>query len=59
MIASFPCAATFWLSYETSKNHLQSLGIFSFSVNNMLAASFSECVQSMIRTPSEVIKQNL
>lgn len=56
MVASFPCAATFWLTYETTKSQLQSLGIFSFSVNNMLAASVSECLQSLIRTPSEVIK---
>ena len=59
MIASFPCAAVFWLSYEFAKYHLHSAGTFGFSMNNMLAASFAECSQALVRNPFEVIKQNM
>ena len=54
MLASFPCAATFWVSYEFSKYMLHPhLG---FSLSNMVAASIGECTQALIRTPSEVVK---
>ena len=59
MIASFPCAAVFWLSYEFAKYHLHNAGTFGFSMNNMLAASFAECSQALVRNPFEVIKQNM
>ena len=59
MIASFPCAATFWLSYEFAKYHLHGSGMLSFSLANMLAASFAECSQALVRNPFEVVKQNM
>jgi hypothetical protein len=60
MIASFPCAGMFWLSYEFSKFHIRkNCDFLSFSQQNMLAATIGECSQAIIRNPSEVIKQNL
>lgn len=66
MLASFPCSATFMLSYEYTKYWLRNrpdsggpLGQLSFTSQNMLAASVGECTQALIRSPSEVIKQNM
>ena len=60
MLASFPCAAVFWCTYECCKYNLRSdQSALSFNQQNMLAASVAECAQALIRNPSEVIKQNL
>lgn len=63
MAASFPCAATFWLSYEyfkyvIRKNHF--LGVYlNVHVQHIFASSLAETCQALVRCPFEVIKQNM
>lgn len=65
MLASFPCSATFMLSYEFTKYWLRNrpdggaFSTLSFTSQNMIAAAVGESMQALIRTPSEVVKQNM
>lgn len=61
MLASFPCAAMFWCSYEFSKYQLKrhTTGYLNINVQHMLAAATGEICQALVRNPFEVIKQNL
>ena len=71
MLASFPCAATFWTTYEVSKlllinsckiltplNNKWSKDKLTLPMQHFLAASVAESTQALIRNPFEVIKQN-
>jgi hypothetical protein len=58
MLASFPCAAIFWTSYEVSKVWMKNNGIIEEFVP-MGAAALAECAQAVVRTPFEVVKTNL
>lgn len=55
MIASFPSSATFWLTYEVSKQYIP---VENVNLNSFLAASIAESAQALIRNPFEVVKQN-
>ena len=59
MLASFPGAGMFWLSYEYSKYQLRGYNSLTFNQQNAIAAAIGETCQAIIRNPSEVIKQNL
>ena len=59
MAAAFPCAATCWVSYELSKYKLRQTGWFSLGIEHMLAGSIAEITQAFIRSPFEVVKQNM
>ena len=56
MLASFPCAAIFWASYEASKNFLSFLPFFMVT---SMSATIAECTQALIRNPFEIIKTNM
>ena len=56
MLASFPCAATFWTTYEVMKLSMPTQ--LSLPLQHFLAASVAESTQALIRNPFEVIKQN-
>ena len=60
MTASFPCAATFWMSYEFSKYFLHSTPLLNNNLNvhvqHILASSMAETCQAMVRCPFEVVK---
>ena len=56
MAASFPCAATFWATYELSKYVLRGCGVFNLTFEHMLAGSIAELTQAFIRSPFEVVK---
>ena len=60
MAASFPCAATFWLSYEFSKYclHRHASGL-NVHVQHVMASSIAETCQALVRCPFEVVKQNM
>ena len=62
MLASFPCAAVFWSTYEITKLTLaRSSWVdsnLSLPVQHFLSASAAEATQALIRNPFEVIKQN-
>jgi hypothetical protein len=57
MLASFPCAAIFWTSYEVSKIWFKNKEIREEFVP-MGAAAVAECAQAVVRTPFEVVKTN-
>ena len=63
MAASFPCAATFWLSYEYSKYALNAnattSGYLNVHVRHIVASSIAEVCQALVRCPFEVVKQNM
>ena len=60
MAASFPCAATFWLSYEYSKYAIrQLLPTQNIHVQHLIASSIAEVCQAIVRCPFEVVKQNM
>ena len=63
MAASFPCAATFWLSYEFSKYVLHSNPLLNSCLNihvqHIVASSTAEFCQALVRCPFEVVKQNM
>ena len=60
MAASFPCAATFWLSYEYSKYALNAnattSGYLNVHVRHIVASSIAEVCQALVRCPFEVVK---
>ncbi|XP_010880095.2 S-adenosylmethionine mitochondrial carrier protein isoform X1 [Esox lucius] len=60
-IGSFPNAAAFFVTYESTKARLGARGAFSdpyiTPVTHMLAASLGEIVACLIRVPTEVVKQ--
>ena len=61
MAASFPCAAVFWLSYEYSKYAIRRTtgdGL-NIHVQHLLASSYAELCQAVVRCPFEVVKQNM
>ena len=60
MVASFPCAATFWATYTTAKWLLGSLGLeASPPLLHLLSAACGSVAASLVRAPSEVIKQQM
>ena len=63
MAASFPCAATFWLSYEFSKYALNTNSVtgnyLNVHVQHIMASSIAETCQALVRCPFEVVKQNM
>jgi solute carrier family 25 (mitochondrial S-adenosylmethionine transporter), member 26 len=64
MAAAFPCAATFWLSYEYGKYALRKAfpadssmsWLMSIHMQHVLASSFAETMQLIVRCPFEVVK---
>jgi hypothetical protein len=58
MLSSFPCAASFWLVYKSTESHLRSGG-GSLAASTVLASSLAEALVCCIRTPFDVIKQQL
>lgn len=60
-IGSFPNAAAFFVTYESTKSLLGSAGPLAAPhvapVTHMLAASLGEVVACLIRVPAEVVKQ--
>ncbi|CAI2377596.1 unnamed protein product [Moneuplotes crassus] len=61
MLASFPCAAIFWASYEFSKLFISKSEFgqsMSLPLQHFCAASIAESTQALVRNPFEVIKQN-
>lgn len=65
MAAAFPCAATFWLSYEYSKYFLRRLVpkdnggtsiFFNVHMQHVIASTFAETMQLVVRCPFEVVK---
>ena len=63
MAASFPCAATFWLSYEYFKYFIRNNHVLNMYLNvhvqHIFASSLAETCQALVRCPFEVIKQNM
>jgi solute carrier family 25 S-adenosylmethionine transporter 26 len=61
MAASFPCAATFWLSYEFSKYQIRQRCPDGTNIHlqHILASSIAETCQAVVRCPFEVVKQNM
>ena len=60
MVASFPCAATFWATYCTVKWLLGSIGLeASPPLLHLLSAASGSLAASLIRAPFEVIKQQM
>ena len=59
MSASFPCAATFWTTYELAKHFFSQYDdSLSKPVQHFLSASVAESIQALVRNPFEIIKQN-
>ncbi|XP_071228451.1 mitochondrial S-adenosylmethionine carrier protein isoform X4 [Salvelinus alpinus] len=60
-IGSFPNAAAFFVTYESTKSILGAHGVLSAPhmapVTHMLGASLGEVVACLIRVPTEVVKQ--
>ena len=58
--AAIPCGAIFWLSYDYAKYFLRRThfleGWLSTPMLNLIAASFAEVTQNVVRTPFEVVK---
>lgn len=61
MLAAFPCAATFWCTYEGSKYLMRrhTDGYVNVNVQHVMAASMAEMTQALVRNPFEVIKTNM
>ena len=59
MSASFPCAATFFFTYELSKALLSRQDTLALTFQHMIAAGVSEATQALVRNPFEVVKQNM
>jgi solute carrier family 25 S-adenosylmethionine transporter 26 len=60
LASSFPCAATFWATYTTMKRVVDLSGIEPFpAFKHLISAACSSVTTSMVRTPFEVIKQQL
>ena len=63
MLASFPCAALFWLAYEYSKYYIQSSAFLSekldVNMQNFVAASVGGLAEALARCPFETVKLNM
>jgi solute carrier family 25 S-adenosylmethionine transporter 26 len=59
MAGAFPCAATFWLSYEYSKHFIRKNLGGNIHAQHILASSCAEICQALVRCPFEVVKQNM
>ena len=59
MAGAFPCAATFWLSYEYSKHFIRKNLGGTIHAQHILASSCAEICQALVRCPFEVVKQNM
>ena len=63
MLASFPCAALFWLAYEYSKYFIHSTEFLSerldSNMQNFIAASVGGLAEALARCPFETIKLNM
>ncbi len=60
MLASFPCAATFWATYMTAKRTFRSaLPDLHPAAIHLLAAACGSTATSLVRTPFEVVKQQM
>ena len=63
MMASFPCAALFWLAYEYSKYLLSSSEFVNerldISTQHFIAASIGGLAEALARCPFEVVKLNM
>ena len=61
--ASFPCAATFWISYELNKYALNGNAVattyLNVHVQHVVASAMAEVCQVTVRCPFEVVKQNM
>ncbi|XP_051980945.1 S-adenosylmethionine mitochondrial carrier protein, partial [Xyrauchen texanus] len=57
-IGSFPNAAAFFVTYESTKSLLAGYAASNLApITHMLAASLGEIVACLIRVPTEVVKQ--
>ena len=63
MLASFPCAALFWLAYEYSKCFIHSSEFLNnrldINTQHFIAASIGGLAEALARCPFEVIKLNM
>lgn len=60
MLASFPCAATFWATYMTAKRTFRSaLPDLHPAAIHLLSAACGSTATSLVRTPFEVVKQQM
>ena len=60
MVASFPCAATFWTTYNIAKFFLASSGIdLAPPLMHILSAACGSVTTSLVRNPFEVVKQQM
>ena len=63
MLASFPCAALFWLAYEYSKYFLSSSEFVNerldINTQHFIAASIGGLAEALARCPFEVVKLNM
>jgi solute carrier family 25 S-adenosylmethionine transporter 26 len=60
LIGSFPASATFWVTYAATKDSVDSLGLGSSpAVKHLLGATAGSITSSLIRTPFEILKQQM
>ena len=59
LMASFPCAAIFFLAYDLTKIIASKISFIPTPVAHILAASIAESVQAIVRNPFEVVKLNM
>jgi solute carrier family 25 S-adenosylmethionine transporter 26 len=60
LVASFPCAASFWVTYSIVKALIATTGLELFpGFIHLVAAASSSVVTAYIRSPFEVVKQNM
>ena len=64
MLSSFPCAASFWLVYKSTEERLRSGSsggppTLAYALAPMAASSLAEAFVCAIRTPFDIVKQQL
>ena len=63
MLASFPCTAAFWISYEYCRYIIQTTAFLNENLHLILQlvimASVGSFCESLVRNPFEVVKQNM
>jgi solute carrier family 25 S-adenosylmethionine transporter 26 len=60
MVASFPCAASFWVTYSIVKALVATTGLEPFpGFRHLVAAASSSVATAYIRSPFEVVKQHM
>ena len=63
MLASFPCAALFWLAYEYSKYFIHNTEVLNnnldINTQHFIAASIGGFAEALSRCPFEVVKLNM